>query len=120
MYPGGLIREGDTTSYYDSDYVRTHSMCHAKGVGNIFIEKARTLSEYGTSDLINLTPSHIYENRKLFVQTVINTCLWQIWLVDFHPSLDRLSREQKKGLSQNLRQGIQINKMLINYHKKLL
>ena len=107
-------------SYYESDYVRRHSMDHGKGVGNLFVERKDYFSEYGQGDLIKINPSHTQNDRKLFIQSAINISSWQNWLLKLMPSLERLSEEERRDVKEHFRAGASFNKILIKHHERLL
>lgn len=118
MFAGGLFDVD--LSYYESDYVRRHSMDHGKGVGNFFLEREGAFSECGKGDLINLSPKYVQDDRKLFIQSAINIFTWQNWLLKLMPSLDRLPREEKRWVKERFRVGASLNNMLIKHHERIL
>ena len=118
MFGYGLV--GDSVKpYYESDYVRTHSMNYETGRGNIFEENV-SLKEYHEHDLINLTPLYIHDDCEQFIKSAINIHTWQNWLSSGLPDMRRLSPDQKKFIRSRFRTGKRINDILIKHHQKLL
>lgn len=119
MFAGGLFY-GDL-SYYDSGYVRAHSMDHEKGVGNLYIEREGKLSEYGKKGLINFNTSIIQDDRELLNQSSINILIWQNWLSEkLLPSLEQLSPEDRREIKERFRGAVRFNNLLIKHHEEKL
>ena len=118
MFRGGLI-DGHI-SEYDNDYVRSHSLNFDDGVGNIFQEENGNLIEHDSGSRILVKPSNTQEDGRLFLNSAINVCKWQNWLVQFLPNPDRLSQEQKKFIKSRFRAGVKVNETLIKHHESML
>lgn len=118
MFAGRLI-EGDL-SFYKSNYVRRHSLDHRKGIGNLFVDREGYLAEYEHEALININPGYVHDDRKLHIQSVINILKWQNWLSELQPSLERLPREERQKVREDIKEDIRFNNLLIKHHERLL
>lgn len=118
MFKGGLMK--GETPYYDSEYVRNHSMDAESGVGNIFKETPDGLIEYKKADKINIEP-HVIQNEKFInVKSAINILEWQIWLQTDLPDMSMLRSEQKKYVRNKFRIAKKYNESFINHYKGML
>ena len=118
MYRGGLINTD--ISEYNSEYVKKHSMDHANGVGNIFLDNGHGLQEYTSGESLNITPAHIHNAKEQFIRSAINICEWQNWLTTLFPNTSNLAKEDKNIIISSVKTGVQINESHIKHYKTLL
>lgn len=118
MFPGGLI--DGSMSIYDTPYVRRHSLDHARGRGNLFLESNGGIREYYSGEKVSLEPQHLQHDQTLFVQSAIHVCEWQNWLNSQLPSLDKLSRQERAYIKKRFGMADRQNALLINHHRSVL
>ena len=118
MFKGGLMK--GVTSFYNSNYVRNHSIDHESGVGNVFEESGTCITEYGKDDEVELEPSLIQDERKLHVSSAINILEWQTWLHAGLPDMSLLSSDQKRFLRARFGTADRINRLYAEHYRKML
>lgn len=109
------------TPAYDTPYVRQHSMDFDHGVGSVFVEDGHSAVRVLERDeRYSLHPAREQDDRKLFIRSVIDTCLLQNWLIDQPLSLDRLLPKQRRFVRGRQRLAKRFNEMLNEHHRGLL
>jgi len=117
MFKGGLT-EGELP-YYDSEYVKSHSIDAELGIGNIFKETLSGIIELKNGDSTCLEPEIIQEENQIYLNSAINILEWQIWLHSDLPNMTLLTTEQRKYIRNKFKEAEKYNKILINSNKFL-
>lgn len=118
MFKGGLM-QGDT-DVYDCEYVDNHSIDASKGIGNVYLESASSVTEYGAGDRINLEPVQVLEDRRQHVLTGIHILEWQLWLHSNLPSMELLTPDQRHFVRHRFGTANRVNRKYIEHYRKML
>jgi len=118
MFRAGLAQ--GASEIYDCDYVRQHSIDFAQGVGNIFADAEGHINEFRMSDSINLDPDQIQPYERLNILSGINILEWQLWLHKHLPSMELLSKEQRRYVRTRFGGANRLNRVLIQNYRNLL
>jgi len=80
----------DSRKFYDTKYVRDHSMVWADGIGRVFKSDNDTLKEYPNTDSMLYLPNVSYESPVLVARLAFETLDWQEHIDNLAPSLQKL------------------------------
>lgn len=109
----GSITEPGARAFYDTGYVRDHSLSWEEGIGKVFVQEGRSLREYPDSRSRNWVPTKIYPAEVLLFEMQMLTLEWQTHIDDQAPSLRNLSKERKQRMDEQRRRITTINAQLI-------
>jgi len=104
--------------FYQTKYVIEHCLDYKNGFGNIFKVENGTYSEYSKNMPLSLTPSFIYDDKNLWVNSVIQVLEWQNWLNKLPYNLEPLSEEIRKNFRSERLFANKINNLIINHLRK--
>ncbi|HUV77368.1 MAG TPA: hypothetical protein VMW06_04855 [Desulfobacterales bacterium] len=116
MHSGSTESE---TQFYDTEYVRTHSLDSAKGIGKIFLKTGRKLHPLSHTASLDWIPDHKHDEATINRDIIIQTMEYQMHLDELGPSLDStLSPEEKRYWKRTRQLWRSINRKWIEFANK--
>ncbi|WP_157731452.1 hypothetical protein [Azotobacter chroococcum] len=85
------------TNIYENAYVRNHSICFDRGIGNIFEQKSHRFVEHSSLDNFKAAPTGIFPDYQLFCSETISIYEWQNWLYENSPPVSPLYKDEAEA-----------------------
>jgi len=102
--------------FYDTEYVRTHSLDSAKGIGKMFLKTGRKLHPLSHTASLDWIPDHKHDKATINRDIIIQTMEYQMHLHELGPSLDTtLSPEDKRYWKRNRQLWRRLNRERIEF-----
>lgn len=118
MFKDGLS-EG-TREFYDTAYVREHSLSFPEGIGNLFVDGPTGVMKFRHDEEFSIEPTKTQPVRRLDILSGINVLEWQLWLHEELPSMELLPQEQRRHIKSRFGMAGRINKMLVEHYRGML
>lgn len=109
-----LVADNDLRPFYESDYVRQHSIDLDDGVGSVFYQSGKGIKEYPEIGCTEWIPTISYPRDTLKKEVSIEVLESQVELSKLGPSLDLLPKIEERAMRQIIGMSEKLNQMLIS------